>query len=85
MLALDRQVDREHKTVVETVLALCRNHPEEAEAFVHLVLMSKALERIADHARNIARSAVFFIEGIDIRHKHLHRTAGDTLDPGCSI
>ncbi len=84
VLALDRQVDREHKTVIATVVALCKSHPEEAEAFVHLVLMSKALERIADHARNIARSAVFFIEGVDIRHKHLHRPDGSTLEPGFS-
>lgn len=85
VLAHDRQVDREHKAVLATAVTLCRTHPEEAEAFVHLVLMSKALERIADHARNIARSSVFFIEGVDIRHKHLARPADNGHKAGdCS-
>lgn len=73
VLARDRQVDREYQTVMDTAVALCQAHPDQAEAFVHVVLMSKALERIADHARNIARSAVFCIEGVDIRHMNVQQ------------
>ena len=76
VLAYDRQVDRAYREVIEAIIALCHTHPGEAEALVHLVTMSKALERIADHAKSIVRSVVFFIEGVDIRHQKVQRTAG---------
>jgi phosphate uptake regulator len=34
---------------------------------VHLLAVSKALERIADHVKNIAGNVVFLIEGVDLR------------------
>ena len=77
VLAFDRQVDRAYREVIETIIALCRAHPEHAEVLVHLVTMSKALERIADHAKSIARSVVFFIDGVDIRHQKVQRAAGE--------
>lgn len=76
VLAYDRRVDRAYREVIDTIIALCRAHPEHAEALVHLVTMSKALERIADHAKGIARSVVFFIDGVDIRHQKVQQAAG---------
>ena len=35
---------------------------------LHLMTISKALERIADHAKNIAEEAVYLYEARDIRH-----------------
>lgn len=37
--------------------------------------MSKAIERMADLAKNIAESVVFLIEGVDIRHRKLQPEA----------
>jgi len=34
-----------------------------------LIMVAKALERIGDHATNIAERAIYFIEGEDIRHQ----------------
>lgn len=68
VLALDRRVDRAYRDIVDTIIRLCQAHPQEAPALVHLVTLSKAMERIADHAKSIARSVVYYIEGIDIRH-----------------
>jgi phosphate transport system protein len=45
--------------------------PEHAEAWMHLVTMSKGIERIADHAKNIAESVIFLVEGTDIRHRRV--------------
>lgn len=71
VLARDRQVDRGYKVLLDTVVGLCQKHPSYTEALVHLVTMCKALERIADHATNIAENVVFSVEGVDLRHKKL--------------
>lgn len=68
VLALDRRIDRAYRDIVDIIIGLCQAHPQEAPALVHLVALSKAMERIADHAKSIARSVVYYIEGVDIRH-----------------
>jgi phosphate transport system protein len=82
VLAHDRQVDREHREVINAAIELCRQHPNQARSLVHLATMSKALERVADHAKSIARSVVYLIEGIDIRHRKAQFLNSNTADPG---
>lgn len=79
VLARDRQVDRIYRQTVHTIVELCREMPENADALVHLVTMSKAVERIADHAENIAESVVFLIEGVDIRHRDVQPISEDSF------
>src|SRR5690606_27476053 len=69
VIAHDLEIDRLHKETIATLVRLTRENPTNAEALVHLVTMSKAIERVADHAKNIAESVVFLIEGVDIRHR----------------
>lgn len=69
VLAHDRQIDRMHRETFVTLADLIRERPESATEIVHLVNMSKSVERIADHAKNIAELVVFLVEGIDIRHR----------------
>lgn len=71
VIAHDLEIDRLHKETIDTLVRLARENPEHTEALVHLVTMSKAIERVADHAKNIAESVVFLIEGVDIRHRKL--------------
>jgi phosphate transport system protein len=71
VIAHDLEIDRLHEETIETLVRLARANPDNTEALVHLVTMSKAIERVADHAKNIAESVVFLIEGVDIRHRKL--------------
>ncbi len=65
---LDDEVDRLHHENFRALVDYIRNNPEHAEVAAHLITASKALERISDHATNIAKGVVFLIEGVDIRH-----------------
>lgn len=71
VLATDQQVDRIHRENFHALLSFGEKHPEAIEAVAHLLTASKALERIADHAKNIAESVIFLIEAIDVRHRRL--------------
>jgi len=68
VVARDLQVNRLHDETIDILVAHSTDHPEHAEAVAHLLTASKGLERISDHAKNIAQSIVFMIEGRDLRH-----------------
>jgi phosphate transport system protein len=46
-----------------------RNNPEQMESLIHLLSVSRHLERIADHATNIAEDVIYMVEGRIARHR----------------
>lgn len=77
VLARDRLIDQYHKETLETITRLVRDYPDQAGVLAHLITMSKSVERIADHAKNIAELVVFLVEGVDIRHPGLQEEIGE--------
>ena len=51
------------------LLGLSKN-PEQGEHLINLLLISRHLERIADHATNIAEEVIYLIEGEIVRHRN---------------
>jgi phosphate transport system protein len=45
-----------------------RANPEQMESLIHLLSISRHLERIADHATNIAEDILFWVRGLEVRH-----------------
>jgi phosphate transport system protein len=60
--AMNRQM---YLKVQNSILA----HPEQIASLVHLLSVSRHLERIADHATNIAEDVIYMIEGQIVRHR----------------
>jgi len=71
VIARDLQVNRLHDETFSTLVDMLKAGHEHAEAISHLLTVSKALERISDHTKNIAQGIIFMIEGRDIRHRSL--------------
>jgi phosphate transport system protein len=44
--------------------------PKTVSRALHLLLISRNMERIADHATNIAEDVIYYVEGRDIRHSY---------------
>ncbi len=65
----DDTVDSLHRNMIEKVIAFMKVNPAHVEAGVHLVWVSRNLERIADHITNIAEDVVYMVEGETIRHR----------------
>lgn len=69
----DDEVDAINREVYEKVESAIRKHPDHIKALIHLLSVSKYLERIADHATNIAEDLIYLVEGRIARH-HLNVT-----------
>ena len=64
----DKKVDEMNKSYQATLPSLMEDSTEKIRRCRHLAVISKCLERIADHAKNIAEDAVMLHEAEDIRH-----------------
>lgn len=69
VLAQDDAVDQLRKEIHDQVVDLMHKDPSTiARAIDHLII-ARSLERIADHATNIAEDVIFMVQGVDIRHQ----------------
>ncbi len=66
--AADDEVDAMHRENYRRVKRTLREDPERFDVLLHMVSVSYHLERIADHATNIAEDVVYMVEGRIIRH-----------------
>lgn len=72
----DRQVDALNRQLHRELASYMIEKPTTITRCLNLMVISKALERIADHASNMAEEVVYLYEGQDVRHKL--KKAGDT-------
>lgn len=70
---LDDEVDIMHASMYGRAIELMRDHPDQTEQMVHFINVSRQLERIADHACNIAKDVLYITEGEIPRHGRLRR------------
>lgn len=66
---LDDEVDRYNEEIVQEVVATMQRAPELIEPGLSLFSATRHLERIADHATNIAEDVVYLVEGEIVRHR----------------
>lgn len=64
----DKEVDRMNKALYRELAEIMVRQPETVNRCLNLMTIAKSLERIADHAKNIAEEVVYLYEGRDIRH-----------------
>lgn len=69
VLLSDDEVDRLRDRVYAELVETMQRDPGTVTAAVGLIFVARNLERIGDHATNIAEDVVFLIKGIDVRHR----------------
>jgi len=68
VIMMDDEVDKIQGSAYSKIKQAMREYPEEITYLVNLYLISRHLERVADHATNIAEEVVYLIEGEIVRH-----------------
>jgi phosphate transport system protein len=69
VLKRDDALDDLKRQVFQDLLSFMLNNPQVVAPALDLVLVSRHLERVGDHATNIAEDIIFLVEGRDIRHQ----------------
>ena len=73
VLRRDDQVDRLRDQLFRELLTYMMEDSAQVFAAFELILVAKNLERIGDHATNIAEDVIYFVAGRDVRHPALDR------------
>jgi phosphate transport system protein len=68
VLVSDDAVDDLRDAIYKDLIEYMQSDPSTIPAAIDLMFVARNLERIADHATNIAEDAVFVIQGVDVRH-----------------
>jgi phosphate transport system protein len=66
---MDDEIDRMNRRAHGDLLKLIEERPQFTRQAMSAILVAKHLERIADHASNIATDVIFWIRGADVRHQ----------------
>ena len=66
----DDQVDELNRQIIAELTQTMQGDPDLVEALMHVFSASRHVERIADHATNIAEDVVYMVEGEIIRHRN---------------
>jgi phosphate transport system protein len=68
VLTMDDAVDIMNRTAYKTLTRLMEEKSQCAPQALSALMISRSLERVADHATNIAEDVIFWVQGADVRH-----------------
>ena len=77
ILTMDDAVDAMNRAAYKALTKVMEEESHLAPQALNALMISRALERIADHATNIAEDVIFWIQGADVRHHKSLKTAPD--------
>jgi phosphate transport system protein len=75
VLTSDDAVDDLRDAIYQELIRAMQEDPADTPQCVNLMFIARNLERIADHATNIAEDVLFLVQGIDVRHHSEKRQA----------
>jgi len=68
VLKQDDQIDREFDGLLRKLITYMMEDPRTISSSIVLVFVAKAIERVGDHAKNLAEAIIYVVKGTDVRH-----------------
>jgi phosphate transport system protein len=67
----DDEIDQEFDGLLRKLVTYMMEDPRTISASIDLVFVAKAIERVGDHAKNLAEQVIYIVKGADVRHTPL--------------
>jgi phosphate transport system protein len=64
----DKEIDDEFRAFVRKLVSYMAEDPRTISVALDMLFIAKAVERIGDHAKNIAEFVIYIVKGTDVRH-----------------
>ncbi|WP_047540798.1 phosphate signaling complex protein PhoU [Methylotenera versatilis] len=77
----DELVDEQFRAAMRQLVMYMLEDPRTISMSLEVLFVAKAIERIGDHAKNIAEYVVYMVKGKDVRHSSLQEMERETLEP----
>ena len=81
----DKEVDKEWKASLRHIITYMIEDPRTISRSIDFIFIARALERIGDHAKNMAERVIYMVRGDDVRHTGITNTErlarGEPLEP----
>jgi len=71
VLKSDNQIDQEFEGLIRKLITYMMEDPRTISTSIDLVFVAKAIERVGDHAKNLAEAVIYVVKGTDVRHNTL--------------
>ena len=68
VLRHDDQIDQEFDGLMRKLITYMMEDPRTISSAIDLVFVAKAIERVGDHAKNLAEQIIYIVKGTDVRH-----------------
>jgi len=68
VLKQDDQIDQEFEGLMRKLITFMMEDPRTISASIDLIFVAKAIERVGDHAKNLAEVIIYVVKGTDVRH-----------------
>ena len=76
----DKLVDVEYESAIRLLVTYMIEDPRSISRVINIVWVMRALERIGDHAHNIAEHVIYLVKGKDVRHTKLDKIEKEVLN-----
>ncbi|HEY4126576.1 MAG TPA: phosphate signaling complex protein PhoU [Gammaproteobacteria bacterium] len=68
VLRRDEAVDKQYETINAHCMEAMSSDPRDIRRMLYVLWLTRALERVGDHAKNVSEQVFYFVDGMDVRH-----------------